>query len=79
MPVMEIIRHKAFTVVRKTAKSAKVSCHESFMVYGMQHRKIINVIMFLSHIFNWLGSNSFHRISVSVHPHMLKDEVGQIL
>ena len=25
MPVMEIIRHKAFTVVRKAAKSAKVS------------------------------------------------------
>ena len=34
MAVMEIIRHKTFTVVRKTAKSAKVTCHESFMVYG---------------------------------------------
>ena len=35
MPVMEIIRHKTFAVVRKTAKSAKVSCHKRFMVYGM--------------------------------------------
>ena len=35
MPVMEIIRHKTFAVVRKTAKSMKVSCHESFMVYGI--------------------------------------------
>ena len=36
MPVMEIIRHKTFAVVRKTAKSAKVSCHESFMVYSIE-------------------------------------------
>ena len=35
MPVMEVIRHKTFAVVRKTVKSAKVSCHESFMVYGI--------------------------------------------
>ena len=35
MPVMEIIRHKTFAVVQKAAKSAKVSCHESFMVYGI--------------------------------------------
>ena len=35
MPVMEIIRHKTFAVVRKTVKYAKVSCHESFMVYGI--------------------------------------------
>ena len=34
MPVMEIIKHKTFAVVQKTAKSAKVSCHKSFMVYG---------------------------------------------
>ena len=27
------IRHKTFVVIRKTAKSAKVSCHTSFMVY----------------------------------------------
>ena len=33
MPVMEIIRHKTFAVIQKTAKSVKVSCHESFMVY----------------------------------------------
>ena len=41
MPVMEIIRHKTFAVVRKTAKSAKVSCHESFMVYGTNYMEII--------------------------------------
>ena len=35
MPVIEIIRHKTFAVVRQTAKSAKVSCHKSFMIYGM--------------------------------------------
>ena len=35
IPVMEIIRHKTLAVVQKTAKSAKVSCHESFMVCGM--------------------------------------------
>ena len=35
MPLMEIIRHKTFTVAQKTAKSAKVSCHENFMVYGI--------------------------------------------
>ena len=35
MPVMEIIRHKTFAVVRKTAKSAKISSYESFMVYSM--------------------------------------------
>ena len=34
MPMMEIIRHKTFAVVQKTAKSAKVSCHKSFMAYG---------------------------------------------
>ena len=34
MPVMEIIRHKTFVVVRKTTKSAKISCHKSFMVNG---------------------------------------------
>ena len=41
MPVMEIIRHKTFAVVQKTAKSAKVSCHESFMVYGTNYMEII--------------------------------------
>ena len=40
---------------------------------------IAKSLMFLDHIFNWLGSNLFHRISISVHCHMLKDEVGQIL
>ena len=35
MPVMEIIRHKTFAVVCKTAKFVKVSCHRSFMVYGI--------------------------------------------
>ena len=35
MPVMEIIKHKTFVVVRKAAKSAKVSCRESFMVYSI--------------------------------------------
>ena len=32
MPVMELIRHKMFAVVYKTAKSVKDSCHESFKV-----------------------------------------------
>ena len=29
MPVMKIIRNKTFAEVQKTAKTAKVSCHES--------------------------------------------------
>ena len=33
--------------------------------------------MFSGHIFNWLGSNLLHRISISVHRHMLNDEEGQ--
>jgi len=36
-------------------------------------------LMFLSHIFNWLRSNFFHRISISIHRHMLNDAVDQIL
>ena len=42
MPMMEIIRHKTFAVVRKIAKSAKVSCHKSFMVYGIVNAKMLN-------------------------------------
>ena len=41
MPVMEIIRHKTFAEVRKTAKSPKVSCHESFMVYGIIQARLM--------------------------------------
>ena len=42
MPVMEIIRHKTFALVRKTAKSAKISYHESFMVYGITYKENYN-------------------------------------
>ena len=37
------------------------------------------MLMLLGHIFNWLGSNLLHRISISVHRHLLNDEEGQIL
>ena len=50
MPAKEIIRHKTFAVVRKTTKSAKVSCHKSFVLYGIQsmssnyHKQTIDVL-----------------------------------
>ena len=44
VPVMKIIRHKTFAVVQKTAKSVKVSCHESFMVYGIRYFHAITLV-----------------------------------
>ena len=35
--------------------------------------------MFMGHIFNWLGSNLLHRISITAHRHMLNDEEDKIL
>ena len=72
MPVMEIIRHKTFTVVRKTAKSAKVSWYtvhinssiEStyiIVIFKVRHRYINTVI---THSIKDNKSIIYHKVEI---------------
>ena len=74
MPVMAIIRHKTFAVVRKTAKYAKVSCHESFMVYGMSN---CNLILFSCSLNCGVGVNGQdYNVTIMATPNMTSYTVG---